>query len=675
MSVEVNKEYLLGDFSLGPERRELRKGNQKLHLPRRPFQVLLYLIDHRDRVVSRRELLDRFWEGKEVYDETLTKCVGSIRKILNDGFDEHFIDTRYGEGYRYIGPVEFESSLTASAAVEIERTCGVKITVEEEHIIESTPALETTQINHAYAAATLDPSRTRTYRVAKLCAVAIIGILVTASGLFLYKGAAHSVLSLQPAAASSLQIKSVAVMPLRNLTGDASQDYLSDGITESLITQLSKIKDLKVISQNSVLTFKGQDIDPRDAAKRLNVNAVMEGSLRRSGDNLRVSVRVVNASDGHILWAADTSERTRQDVFALEEEVACNIAASLRVKLCGVGEPPRRTSAVEAYDAYLKGRYFISQQTSKAGPEAALRRAISYFQQAIAIDPKYAPAYAGLADCYTQLNWFAAEDPKSIIAKAKSAALKAVQLDDSSAEAHTALATADLHDWDLADAGKEHERALALNPGAAWAYHEYSTYLIAVGRTDQALWALEKAHDLDPLNPTIMADEANAIYIDGRYDEAIEMFRNVCKIDPSCDQNGEVLNSSIGLCLMAQGKLEDANRNFEASVNARGRQADPLVWLALGYAASGKRQDAEQILQEITKLCQKQYVPKIFIAYIETALGRNDQALKTLDDAYLEHDVNLISLRVNQFLAPLRSEERFQNLTRRIGLPDQSSRP
>jgi TolB-like protein/DNA-binding winged helix-turn-helix (wHTH) protein/tetratricopeptide (TPR) repeat protein len=669
MSVEVNKEYLLGNLSLQPERRELRKGNQRLHLPSRPFQVLLYLIDHRDRLVTRRELLDLFWDGKDVYDETLTKCVGAIRKVLNEGVGEHFIDTRYGEGYRYVGPIEIEFSELADSAIEIERTRGVRIIVEEEHLVEAVPEPEPTQVKDP-AVARSDAQPSWSYRLVGIGALALIAVALAAGGLLVSRKGGPSVLSVQPAAASSFQIKSVAVMPLKNLTGDPSQDYLSDGITESLITQLSRVNNLKVISENSVRTFKGQDIDPREAAKRLNVNAVLEGSLRQSGDNLRVTVRLVNANDGQIVWAGDSSEHAQRDVFILEEEMACSIATSLKVKLCGDLEPPHRTSDIEAYHAYLKGRYFISQETSSLGPEGALRRAISYFQQAIAIDPKYAPAYAGLADCYTQLNWFAAEDPKSVIAKAKAAALKAVELDDSSAEAHTALATAYLHDWDFAAAGKEHERAIALNPGVAWAYHEYSTYLISLGRPAEARVAIEKAHELDPLNPTIMADEANALYVERRYDEAIDMLRNVCRIDPSCNQNGEVLNAGIGLCLMAEGKLDEAMRNFDAAVGRSGRQADPLVWLALGYAAAGRRANAEQTLDEITRLSRKQYVPKIFFAYIEVALGQREQALKMLEDAYQEHDVNLISLRANQFLDPLRSEPRFQNLMSRIGFPN-----
>src|SRR5215467_1367044 len=235
MSVEVNKEYLLGGLSLQPERRELRKGDQKLHLPSRPFQVLLYLIDHRDRLVTRRELLDLFWDGKDVYDETLTKCVGTIRKVLNDAIDEHFIDTRYGEGYRYVGPFEIEFPRLSDSAIEVERTRGVKIILEEEHILEPAPALEPTQVKHP-AVARSDAHPSWSYRLVGVGALALIAVTLTAGGLLVSREAGHGVLSVQPAAASSFQIKSVAVMPLKNLTGDPSQDYLSDGITESLIT-------------------------------------------------------------------------------------------------------------------------------------------------------------------------------------------------------------------------------------------------------------------------------------------------------------------------------------------------------------------------------------------------------------------------------------------------------
>jgi len=539
---------------------------------------------------------------------------------------------------------------------EFERVREVRIAIEEEEIPDGIPT-NTTVPTPATFAGTRPTKSSYAWMAACLILVALIVLWET-----LHVRRTESQASPPPAA-----LNSIAVLPLKNLTGDPEQEYFSDGLTESLITRLSKISDLRVISRGSVFTFKGRNADPIEVGKLLGVANVLEGSFRKSGETIRVDVHLVNTSNGEVIWSNDTSDRAQRDVIAVEDEIACNLAEGLRVKLCGVIPPAKYAKNVDAYQAYLKGRYFISQQTSPLGPEGALRRAVEYFQQAIAIDPNYAPAYAGLADCYTQLNWFVAEDPRTVIAKAKAAAERAVQLDDSLAESHTALATASLHDWDFAAAGREHERALVLGPGVAWEYHEYATFLAAVGRNDEAIASSRRAEELDPLNPTIIADGGAAFYSAGEYDEAIARFRRACQIDSTCNAGNDPENANIGLCYLRMGMKEQAIKNLEAEVAQKGRNAYSLMPLAVGYATLGRRAEAKRLLEEVKQISARSYVPKTFLAYIYYALGLKEEAFAMLERAYQEHDIMLLALTADR-AEPLHSDPRFQDLLRRIGL-------
>jgi len=306
----LRKRYLLNGYSLAPDEQLLSHNGQPVHLPKRPFQVLLFLVENRERFVSRAELLDRFWDGKDVYDDALRKCVGAIRKALEEPPDRaRFIETRWGVGYRYIGPLQEQIIPYETAITEIEKTRGVRIVVEEEEIQDAPPTVTAPRLN---------PPRQRAY--VKVIALALI---VLAMGVALV-----TIMVSQRSRAndnSRTQIRSIAVLPLRNLTGNVAYDYLSDGLTESLITTLSEERDLTVISRGSAFSLKGKDLDPQEAGRLLKVAALLEGSLRQSGDKLRVNVRLVSTADGKVVWATDSNDRQIGDLFAIQDDLTDRI--------------------------------------------------------------------------------------------------------------------------------------------------------------------------------------------------------------------------------------------------------------------------------------------------------------------------------------------------------------
>lgn len=658
MAVQVSKRYVLGDYNLEPEKRLLYAGEDSVHLANGPFQVLLYLIENRDRVVTRNELLDRFWDGKDVYDDSVRKCIGAIRKALNDRSENpRFIETHYAEGYRYIGPAEEQLIQSEPFVVEIERTRGVKIVVEEEEI--QVAASEIDQVPASSQPVSLSAVRQFRHVGTVLVALAIIALVAFAL-VFLQHNRANSS---QPSS-----LRSIAVLPLKNLTGDPAQDYFSDGMTESLITELSRVNGLKVMSRATAFTFKDRELDAREIGNRLGVASVLEGSVRGNGDNVRVEVRLVSTEDGRVLWASDSFDRTLKDIFAIQDGIACSVVAELRVRLCGEGEPLKRhTNNVEAYQAYLKGRYFINNQyvdLRTGGPEKTLKKAAGYFEQAIQIDPNYAPAYAGLADAYTQVVWFLSEDPNPVIAQAKAAALKAIELDSSMGETHTALASAYVLEWDFDASAREYERAVSLNTSYAEAHHQYSMYFMTVGRVDDMLAEMKRAEELDPLNLYIIADRGAGFYLARRYDEAIAQFRKWHDISQTY---GPDIN--IGMCYLGKGMYDEAVKELQEVLTVSGRTPETVTWLAVGYAMAGNREAAERLLNEVKQVSKKQYVPETFFAYIYTALGQKEQAFGMLDRAYREHDSTLLALKTHPWIDPLRSDPRYQDLLRRVGLP------
>jgi serine/threonine-protein kinase len=429
---------------------------------------------------------------------------------------------------------------------------------------------------------------------------------------------------------------------------------------------LSTRGELRVASRGSAFAFKGKDLDPREAGRALRAATIVEGSVRKNGDAMRVDVRLVDAPTGGVAWAGEF-ERAPSDLFVLEDEVACRVSAALTGQPCTVQTAVERgTADLEAYRSYLRGRFYIHSQYGASGPVHALETATSHFNDAIERDARFAAAHAGLADAYTQLVWFMPGDVRPLVARAKAAALRAVEINDRNAEAHASLSAVYLHEWQFTAAGEAIGRAIRLAPTSAWIRHEHATYLMAMGRTEAGLAEMRAAEELDPLNTAIIADRGNTLVAAHRYDEALAQYRRACQLDVTCAPN-----TSIGATYLLMGKYAEGFAELQRVVDARGAASDDTItWMAIGHAMAGHTQRATQLLAELTNLSRRQHVPQMYFAFVHAALGHHDRAFEALDRAYGDHEIALAQIRLTVWLDPLRRDPRFQDLARRVGLPD-----
>jgi TolB-like protein/Flp pilus assembly protein TadD len=471
-----------------------------------------------------------------------------------------------------------------------------------------------------------------------------------------------------PSAGAAIPEKSIAVLPFENLSEDKSNVYFAEGIQDEILTRLSKIADLKVISRTSTQHFQSSPDDLPQIAKQLGVAHVLEGSVQKANDQIRVNVQLINAlTDAH-LWA-DTFDRKLTDIFAVESEIAKTIADTLQAKLTGsektaISKKP--TENLEAHELYLKGRYFWNRRNT-----ASLRKAADYFQQAIDLDPDYALAYAGLADVHSILPVYAGTAPKDDVPKALAAARKAVQLDSNLAEAHTALGNALVSNGQLKLAEPEFRRALALNPNYATAHQWLAECLFGQGRFSESLAENERAHELDPLSLIINASYASSLSGVGRYDDAIKQARNTLDLDPNLLPGHEIL----GQTYEAEGKLEEAIAEYRKANDLEPTPSN-FAMLAYAYAKTGRTAETRKILDKLTALSAQRYVGAYPLAIVHLGLGEKEEALRLLEQSFVERDILLQglfgSIKIDKRLDPLRNDPRFQKLVERFdaGIPE-----
>jgi len=465
-------------------------------------------------------------------------------------------------------------------------------------------------------------------------------------------------------AGSEVREKSIAVLPFENLSGSPENAYFTDGIQEEILTRLAKIADLKVISRTSTARYKSSPDNLRQIAKQLGVANILEGTVQKAADRVRVNVQLIKAETDAHLWA-ETYDRKLTDIFGVESDIAKTIADTLQAKLTGSEKnaiAAQPTENTEAHEFYLKGRYFWNKRT---GPD--LRKAIDYFKQAIDKDPKYGLAYAGLADSYTLLSAYGAGSPQESFPSAKTAAQKALELDDTLAEAHTSLGQILLfYDLDLVGSSKEFERAIALNPNYATAHHWYGVGPpLAVGEFDRAIAELRRAQQLDPLSLIINADLGVAFTTARRYDEAITQLRKTIEMDPRF----YYAHWNLGVALELKGELREALAEYKKAAEL---DDDPIVLglIAHAYAKLGERDQALKLLAELQQVAAHRYVPFSTFAGVYMALGEKDKAIDYLERAY--RDRALSNIKVDPMLDPLRGDPRFEALVAKI-FPAQKS--
>jgi eukaryotic-like serine/threonine-protein kinase len=458
-------------------------------------------------------------------------------------------------------------------------------------------------------------------------------------------------------------IDSLAVLPFENGSGDVENDYLSDGITGSLINVLATLPKLRVMAQSTVFRFKGREMEPQAIGRELNVRAVLSGKIAQRGAALVIGAELVDVATGSLLWGAQYN-RKPGDIFVVQEEISNEISGKLRLQLTHAEKKRlnrRPTEDAEAYQVYLKGRYHWNKWT-----EEGFKKGIEYFQQAVEKDPGYALAYSGLADSYVLLGWNSYLPPKDAFPKARAAAIKALRFDEDLAEAHTSLAAPLwLHDWHWLEAQTEFNRSLQLGPTYPTANHWYAEFLMTLGRPEEAIAKIKHSQNLDPLSLIINAAVGWSYYFARQYDEAIAQLEKTVELDP----NYPVGHWILGLVYRKTGRYEMAISEGEKGVTLSGGSSLMRASLANTYGTAKKAKEAQEILESLTELAKQKYVPSYFLAGIHVGMGEKDRALEYLERAYEEKSHWLIYLHIDPGMDILRDDPGFQNLVRRVGLP------
>src|ERR1700674_2502026 len=628
------KRLRFGVFEADPRLGELTKHGKRLPLQEQPFQLLAMLLERPGELVSREELRAKIWPQTIVdFDHGLNKAISKIRDALGDSAENpRFIETVARRGYRFLADVAVvqdgpPQSAAGDAAVQADAGPLAR------------PEAGTSSRRPRRALAW----RLFGFGLALVVAAALSWILYTSRN-------------------SAPTIRSLAVLPLKNLSGDVSQDYFTDGMTEELITQLGQISALRVISSTSVMLYKDVDKPLAEIARELSVQAVVEGSVLRSGDRVRISAQLIRVPADEQMWAR-SYEGDLRDTLALQSEVAQAIAEQIRATLSRRRQAALRkakTVSPDAYEAYLKGRYFWNKRTGEG-----LKEAIDYFSRAIETDPTYAEAYSGLADSYALSgDWeYGVLSPQDAFRQARAAATKALALDDSLGEAHTSLAFAfDLYGWKLAAAEKEYRRAIELNPGYATAHHWYAWHLLVMGRNSEGIFELRRAESLDPLSLISSADLADALCIAHLYDESVQESKKTLDMDP----NFAVAHYELGQAFEQKHMHDEAIAEFRRAIELSGHSGAFDSNLAYVYAVSGRKGEAENMVKGLEAQRDKNPSTDANIALVYVGLGDHDQAMIWLNKAYEARFNPSILLR--PAFDPLRSDARFRDLWRRLGL-------
>jgi serine/threonine protein kinase len=447
---------------------------------------------------------------------------------------------------------------------------------------------------------------------------------------------------------------SIAVLPFADLSPQKDQEYFCDGLAEELINRLANIENLRVPARASAFSFKGKNLDIQEVGEKLNVEMVLDGSVRKAMNKLRITVELVKAADGYPIWSK-IYERNVEDTFALQDEISLAIVDNLKIKLLGEEKTnlvKRYTENIEAYDLYLKGRYFWNKRT-----EEDTNKSVEYFEQAIDIDPAFALAYAGLADCYIIYGAWGFLSPKEAYSDAKKAALKALEIDDLLAEAHNALAyVKHIYDWDQPGAEEDFKHAIALNPSYATAHQFYAEFLVAMGRNDEAIVEFKRAKELDPLSLIINAISGWPYRREGMYDKAIEHYKKTLEMDPDF----RPAHSYLAHVYRKMGMYEEALKEYKWLNN--------LTGMGLTYAEMGKTAEANKVLNKLREQSKHRYVSAFDMASICFTIGENDQGFHWLEKSYEDREYDMTSLKVNPLFDNVRSDPRFKALLKKLNL-------
>jgi len=632
---------------------ELRKHGIRIKLQEQPSQILAILLEHRGEMVTREQLQHRLWPSDTFvdFDHSLNTAVMRLREVLSDSSENpRFIETLPRRGYRFLAPVEEkpasvnEPTPVQSGEVAASQSTDSKVDSTSPPLLPAFPAF-----------AAKPEKRVQRLRVVTVT-LSIFAIVL--AGAFAFRYLKRSSLATAP----SGQLTSLVVLPFENLSADKDQAYFADGMTDELIAHLAKIRSLRVISRTSSMEYKGAHKTLSQIARDLKVDSVVEGTVLRSGDRVRITAELVQVATDRHLWA-ETYESQLGDILTLQSHVASAIVNEIRVKLTPEDQVRLATTrqvSTQSYENYLKGRYYWNKRSQEG-----LTKAIDYFQLAIEQDPNYALAYAGLADCYSIIgSVIVGTVPALEVApKARAAALKSLELDNTLAEAQTSLATVRFnYDWDWNAAASGFRRAVELNPSYATAYQRNSLYLMSMGRTSESIAEMNRAHDLDPLSISMNFSLGSRLYLAREYDQAIEQLRNTIDMDPDFVLPHLVLGQAYEQKKMYDQAITELRRAVDISQNS----PPSVAALARAYAVSGRTTEARKLLDQLMEQSKRRYVSPFYMAIVYAGLGENDQALDWIEKAYKDRSNAIVFAKVDPQLDTLRSTPRFQSLLHRL---------
>ncbi len=628
--------YRLGDFEFDLASGELHCQDKVSRLKPQPCRVLAILVEHGGEVVTREQLQHEVWGAETFVDFELglNSCIKQIRAALGDDADSpRFIETLPRRGYRFLAPVE--------------------------RIDEAVAVIPEASAPQAIATIHSAEPKARSYRW-----LAVTGILLALGLVLVFAGIRRP----RPSASAAIPVRHrVAVLPFANMNGDKSDDFFGDGLSEEMITRLGELapQHLGVIARTSAASYRGTTKNVAEIGKELNVDYVLEGGVRRDAGHMHITAQLIQVSDQTQVWAG-AFDREPSDVFAIQSAIAQQIAHALAIELL-----PARESVVmrpatlnpEAHEAYLRGRYSINQMNVPG-----FQQAVKYFEQAIACDPDFAAAYAGLADSYSLQPWWSAMAPREAFPRAKVAAQRALDLDEGSAEAHNAMGFILLnYEWDFAAAEREFEKAITLNPGLALAYYWHAEMLSAVGRHDESIAAIERAQELDPLSPLITSDAGMYYFYARRYEEAIRQCQRTLEILPNfgyaqgCIEESHLMAGNWAAALEDTLKMR-ASHNLPQLLSKESESLDAKSQLLLIV-----RNDFQRVKESEKK--KTRYVSPYYLAQFHVELGENEAAIDELERGIEQRDTAMIHVKEDPRFDPLRSNPRFTALVQKMNFP------
>lgn len=645
-----NGSIRFGEFELEPKSGELRKAGVPVKLQPQPLRVLVLLASNPGELVTREEIQQAIWEGVTFVDfeHGLNFCIKQIRAALGDNAQApRFIETLPRRGYRFIAAVDRNSNDTSAGLAT-----SVLNDSTTAHTLEAAVSIEEQPVAHHPGSGARSGAGSR---VARAAALAIVLLLIV-GGYTAWKLLAKSPL---PSRGKVM----LGVMPFENLSGDPEQEYFSDGMTEELIAQLGSLQParLGVIARTSAMTYKRGNRDIRQIGSELRVDYVLEGSVRREGDRMRITAQLIQVSDQTHLWS-ESYDRSTQNALGVQTDVARNIARVLALKLLA-GERTSRTADAStnpvAYDAFLKGRYLWNK-----GRSDDVEKSIGFYNQALELAPGYAPALAGLADSYILLGMYYTIVPVDAYSKAKPAATRALELDDGLAEAHTALGTILFRfDWAWPEAEAQFKRAIELNPSYGRAHHDYAWLLVALERFDEAVNEIKRAQELDPLSPLANSDVGWVYLRARRYDDAINQIERTLELEPEFASAQACLERAYRLKGMNKEAVESARKSMSRS------GATPLELTALENRNSEAAMRSVLLwrLKKAEETARSRPTSPYRVAAQHAELGEADAAFEWLERAFKERDSELVSVKVDPAFDGVRSDARYASLLKRIG--------